>query len=494
VTTPRRRWPGLRWRKDRRSEDAENDQRIHNVEPGESLSLIADRYYGDVTRYREIADANGVPGPDYSIEVGQQLIIPGDVAKPSGGTELSSHHKLTSERRGQFRGKRVQVPQLGRLFNHTRRREEAFGTRMLDPFQLSGSVGATTKRKVGQSMVTIRPENKPRDVKLVQEFLVAAGYLDGEHIELHAVSKALTELPNSGIPEGRLTATIAAIIEWQRLGATGNDYKPDGLIAGDSDRAASHASIFTGVYNKYANEPLLDQTKMVLSTEQWHTQARYGFNYQHKQDELEKEYIVYVREVTGIQDPAELHRASVEDIEEIKANRKFSEGGKTSFKTGDVIKYGIRATDKERYSKPNWVCCFDTAKKMLSYTGASPHGETEKIQTFVGVGAKGQFTPHAYIGFRYIDGQLKHGKAVFVGVDKGVVKTINELITDHFIVIVGKDRDDEGWYFRYFDPASTSKSVGTSEDNKLRIGEDFESVANDSYRLSQIRVNEEEGI
>ncbi|MCC5582346.1 LysM peptidoglycan-binding domain-containing protein, partial [Microtetraspora sp. AC03309] len=49
--------------------------RIHRVEPGETLSALALRFYGDAERYPLIAAASGVPDPDV-VKVGQQLLFP----------------------------------------------------------------------------------------------------------------------------------------------------------------------------------------------------------------------------------------------------------------------------------------------------------------------------------------------------------------------------------------------------------------------------------
>jgi len=48
--------------------------RVHVVQHGETLSKIADAYYGVMRLFTEIAAVNGID-PDY-IEVGQELIIP----------------------------------------------------------------------------------------------------------------------------------------------------------------------------------------------------------------------------------------------------------------------------------------------------------------------------------------------------------------------------------------------------------------------------------
>jgi nucleoid-associated protein YgaU len=47
----------------------------HIVRPGESLSAIAQKYYGDMEKYVEIAKANNISNPDL-IRVGQKIQIP----------------------------------------------------------------------------------------------------------------------------------------------------------------------------------------------------------------------------------------------------------------------------------------------------------------------------------------------------------------------------------------------------------------------------------
>lgn len=49
----------------------------HTVVKGESLSLIAKHYYGDLMKYKQIFEANRniLDNPD-KIEIGQELIIP----------------------------------------------------------------------------------------------------------------------------------------------------------------------------------------------------------------------------------------------------------------------------------------------------------------------------------------------------------------------------------------------------------------------------------
>jgi hypothetical protein len=49
--------------------------RVHRVQPGETLDRIAARYYGDSTRWRALASANGIEDP-LSLRPGGMLSIP----------------------------------------------------------------------------------------------------------------------------------------------------------------------------------------------------------------------------------------------------------------------------------------------------------------------------------------------------------------------------------------------------------------------------------
>ena len=54
----------------------ENQEVLYTVKSGDTLSAIAQRYYGDGNEYMKIARANGIDNPDH-IQAGQRLKIPG---------------------------------------------------------------------------------------------------------------------------------------------------------------------------------------------------------------------------------------------------------------------------------------------------------------------------------------------------------------------------------------------------------------------------------
>jgi hypothetical protein len=53
-----------------------NPHRVHRVQPGETLDRISAKYYGDSTRWRQIAQANAVFDP-LALRPGALLSIPG---------------------------------------------------------------------------------------------------------------------------------------------------------------------------------------------------------------------------------------------------------------------------------------------------------------------------------------------------------------------------------------------------------------------------------
>lgn len=57
------------------AEPAPPAARTYTVESGDTLWAIAERFYGDGSKYQVIADASGIPNPDL-IHPGQELTIP----------------------------------------------------------------------------------------------------------------------------------------------------------------------------------------------------------------------------------------------------------------------------------------------------------------------------------------------------------------------------------------------------------------------------------
>lgn len=52
-----------------------DEPRVHKIEKGEHLSRLAQRYYGDPQRWRELALINRAPNPNH-VEVGEEILVP----------------------------------------------------------------------------------------------------------------------------------------------------------------------------------------------------------------------------------------------------------------------------------------------------------------------------------------------------------------------------------------------------------------------------------
>ncbi len=52
-----------------------DEPRVHKIEKGEYLSKLAQRYYGDPQRWRELALINRAPNPDH-VEIGEEILVP----------------------------------------------------------------------------------------------------------------------------------------------------------------------------------------------------------------------------------------------------------------------------------------------------------------------------------------------------------------------------------------------------------------------------------
>jgi nucleoid-associated protein YgaU len=55
--------------------EVRQETKTYTVQPGDSLSKISKKFYGDASKYMTIAQANNLADPD-KIKVGQELLIP----------------------------------------------------------------------------------------------------------------------------------------------------------------------------------------------------------------------------------------------------------------------------------------------------------------------------------------------------------------------------------------------------------------------------------
>src|SRR5574341_1311036 len=52
-----------------------DEPRLHKIQKGEYLSNLAQQYYGDQQRWRELALINRSPNPNH-VEVGEEILVP----------------------------------------------------------------------------------------------------------------------------------------------------------------------------------------------------------------------------------------------------------------------------------------------------------------------------------------------------------------------------------------------------------------------------------
>lgn len=100
-------------------------------------------------------------------------------------------------------------------------------------------------------------------------------------------------------------------------------------------------------------------------------------------------------------------------------------------------------------------------------------------------------------GIKYIDEQLEKNHPVLVGVNHDLNyhgEKNNDHTTDHFVVIVGRNCDDNGAYYLFYEVGTSYKKSGASDDNKLYVLSDRiegKTAYNSSklYQVAQVRKN-----
>ena len=108
--------------------------------------------------------------------------------------------------------------------------------------------------------------------------------------------------------------------------------------------------------------------------------------------------------------------------------------------------------------------CYKLANYQLSIEGYKANGRYYQAYTE----QKGVNPKQTQKAIEYITESLQAGKPVMVGVDDQDGHPGNaDKTTDHWIVIVGMDSDNQGNYFHFYDNATNNKNKGTSTENKL---------------------------
>lgn len=165
---------------------------------------------------------------------------------------------------------------------------------------------------------------------------------------------------------------------------------------------------------------------------------------------------------------------------------------------------------------PGDTSCFKACTAMAKGSGATVTGLDQSIEVATSDDPRsGKVTvdpQKAKEGTDYIDGELKAGRPVIVGVshpltgdDAKVKEKVNrntDHITDHFVVITGRSTDAQGrTYYTFNDPASKT-GADTNPNNRLYLGADGKlskpavdpdstKTVNMPYEVSMVRRNQE---
>jgi len=140
--------------------------------------------------------------------------------------------------------------------------------------------------------------------------------------------------------------------------------------------------------------------------------------------------------------------------------------------------------DSWRTQLPNMSACFVTCQLMIG----------RNVPNRINIGfdnGKNSFIilPNYQQGVDKLNSELGNGNPVVVGVHNRYTNS-NKGYADHYIVLVGYGSDDNGAYYRYFDPGTQYRYKGTSEQNRLYLQLGIISgngINGRNYTISQIR-------
>jgi hypothetical protein len=116
------------------------------------------------------------------------------------------------------------------------------------------------------------------------------------------------------------------------------------------------------------------------------------------------------------------------------------------------------------YQSNDKAGCFRRCTEMAAAVGVTVGGPDVRIQVAVYEDSKGHVTVDpvkAQQGVAYIDSELEAGRPVVVGVSYTVTSYNVDDITDHFVIITGRDTDPQrGLCYGFHDPASSHDWLG----------------------------------
>jgi RHS repeat-associated protein len=145
--------------------------------------------------------------------------------------------------------------------------------------------------------------------------------------------------------------------------------------------------------------------------------------------------------------------------------------------------------------------CLDYAKEQMRVVGTTAGGAKTSTNMYLYDEKKGANSEMADKAVSYMTETLDKGLPILVGVDLIEGAQINEGTTDHFIVVVGYQENDDGTVsFRFFDNASGDTKQGSNPNNILTYDPQTGKIkgqsqthygqSHDEYTVSQVRVTE----
>lgn len=156
------------------------------------------------------------------------------------------------------------------------------------------------------------------------------------------------------------------------------------------------------------------------------------------------------------------------------------------------------------YQSNDTAGCFRRSSEMAAAVGVTVGGPDVRIQVAVAESSQGRVTiDHAKAreGLAYIDAQLDIGRPVVVGVSYKDDSYNVDAITDHFVIITGRDTESDGdLYYTFHDPASSQLSKGGDQNawnrfyvapqgGLFRPGSSSAPLGSYTYDLAMVRRN-----
>jgi hypothetical protein len=175
---------------------------------------------------------------------------------------------------------------------------------------------------------------------------------------------------------------------------------------------------------------------------------------------------------------------------------------KTHIDLRPTVKWHSQFDSQWGDKKAQNVACWKASQQILTNSGLGttsgyPAGAIQMAKE-VDKHTKMEYLPDGLkAGIKYIDEQLEKNNPILVGVNHDLNyhgEKNNDHTTDHFVVIIGRDCDDNGAFYIFYEVGTQYKKSGASDDNKLyilsnRIEGKTAYSSPKLYQVTQVRKN-----